>query len=67
MRETKIPGIKALHKFVTKNCRKRPNMEWLEDIHTAIDNQLIHLNESWDDDSDVKFHVVVTVEFPEKG
>ena len=64
MSETKIPGIKALHKFVTRNCRKRPNMEWLEDIHSAIDTQLVSLDGSWDDDSEVKFHVVVTVEIP---
>ncbi len=64
MSETKIPGIKAFHRFVSKNCRKRPNMEWLEDIRSAIGKQLNDLDSSWPDDADVKFHVVVTVEIP---
>lgn len=64
MSETKIPGIKALHKFITKTCRKRPNFEWLEDIHKDIDRQLMDLHNSWPSDSDVKFHVAVTVEYP---
>ena len=28
MSKTEIPGIKSLHKFVTKNCRKRPETAW---------------------------------------
>ena len=64
MRETKIPGIKALHRFVTKNCRKRPYLAWLKDINGEIENQLLELDAAWDDDSEVKFHVVITVEYP---
>ena len=62
--ETKIPGIKSLHRFVTKECRKRPEMAWRLEVLEDVEKQLKELHKAWPSDSDVKFHVAVTVEYP---
>lgn len=65
MSETKIPGVKAFHRFVTKNCRKRPRMAWILEVLNGVRDQLMSLDESWVRTSSVKFHIVITVENPD--
>ncbi len=67
MSETKIPGIKSLHRIVTKNCRKRAYLAWLKDVNEAVESELLKLDAAWDDDSDVKFNIVITVEYDRDG
>jgi hypothetical protein len=63
MAETKIPGIAILKNTVSKNCRKRPQEEWINQVIDGMRKQLIDLDKTWEKDSDVKFHAVLTVEY----
>ena len=61
-----IPGVISKHRFVTMNCRKRPTEDWINDCLDAARSDLVDLDSCWPKDSNVKFHVVVTVERPVK-
>ena len=60
-----VPGLIAVHKVVTKNCRKRP----IEDIKVETVGELweifLNLHNHWAMDSDVEFHFALTVKKPE--
>lgn len=61
---TEIPGIRAFYRIVNPSCRRRPNREWLDDVLRDLSKQLIDLDKSWHIKEGIKFHVVVTSEYP---
>ena len=61
--ETKIPGIKALHRIVNPSCRKRPNQEWITEILRDVENELKILDGNFAIKEGTRFHVAVTSEY----
>jgi len=61
---TTIPGTAELHKIITRECRARKAQAALHDVVQEVNESLSALDEGWDQDSDVKFHVLVTVDRP---
>ena len=62
--ETKIPGIRALYRIVNPSCRRRPNQEWIDDIQRDLRKELEALDKNFPIKEDIRFHVVVTSEYP---
>jgi hypothetical protein len=59
-----IPGTVARHRIISRNCRRRHIGEIIAEVNESVTEELVALDESWPKDSDVRFHVVVTVERP---
>lgn len=63
-KSTTIPGSSELHKIITRECRARKSQAALYDVVQEVSEALSVLDEGWDKDSEVRFHVLVTVERP---
>jgi len=61
---TLVPGQTAVHRIITKSCRHRPRHLMLEDLKTSVADTITRCDDNWPKDSNVKFHVVITVESP---
>ena len=58
-----IEGIQAYKNTVSKDCRKRPQQDWVNQVTNGVENMLKNLDKTWEKDSDVKFHIVVCVDY----
>ena len=65
MAETKIPGIKGKHRWITDNCLAQKGVRG--SIDEAVEDArrfLLNTIPLWSKHPGVRFHVVVTVEAP---
>lgn len=60
-----LPGAVTVHKIVGRDCRQRPEAEWVEECLLAVETALLRANEGWPKNTDMKIHVVVSVERPQ--
>ena len=61
-----IPGDAAKHRIITRQCRHRPIDDVIQEVLVDITRELYALDSGWPKDSDVKFHVAIIVERPER-
>lgn len=59
-----VAGITSIHKVVSRECRNK-SLEQLkkETVDELWENYLTCIR-GWPDDSEVKFHFILTVEYP---
>ena len=55
----------GLHRFATKNCRRRPEPEWIQDLIKPAHDEIKQLHDAWPHDSEVEFHSLVYIKRPE--
>lgn len=59
-----VPGTIAKHRIITRECRKRHIGEILHEVSGDVLAEIVEIDRGWPKDSDVKIHVVVTIERP---
>lgn len=61
-----VPGSATVNRVISKDCRRRPADDFIQEVGVEVIRELYELHQNWPADSDVRFHVVVTVERPGK-
>ena len=62
---TKIPGIQAKHAIISDNCRQlRGDEGAIDEALDRLKQEYVKLMEHWPLGKEVKFHVVLTVDYP---
>lgn len=59
---SKIPGITAMHRIVTDNCRTRGKDIALEEALNSLREEFKELEKEWPADENHRFHFVLTVD-----
>lgn len=60
---TEIPGLRALHRWITDDCRQgKGNEGAIQEVVEDVDRQLRQSLTGWPEGEGTRVHVVITIE-----
>lgn len=60
--KTNVPGLAALHKVISDDCRLRPSEAARREVLTAVNLEIQSLEAAWDIGQGALIHVAITIE-----